>query len=227
MAKDIFPKNMEENTPIQTPQTSTPTPTTGGKKWQTPAIIIGIIVFAVGGYTTYHRWQQSRDINAVLNDLNLPGATEIIGDTMANYASQMSEEAARLEAEAKKTPQDKFNEATTIDIGDNGKKVLADGVTPIIASVFGDTKITGYTSGYMGMNSGSGVIQFMAPNTLDAGKANELSKKLEEDGYEISNLTVDQQSASLTATKNSVNYTFSFNTGDQSVTLIVLNTHTE
>lgn len=210
---------MEENSQIQTPPTTAIPPKSNENKKIVIIVIVAIIIIACG-YWVFHRWQQTRALREALRDLGK--STEMAGDSLANVANQIAEEAARLEAEAKKTPADKFNEAETFKVSDHGKEKFVDDAASIIKSVFGDTKVTGFTEGYMGMNSGSGVVQFMTPSLLETSKANDLVKKLQDEEYQIISTAIDEISVSITASKNDADFTFTYNKGDQSITTIII-----
>lgn len=204
-----------------TPQTPISEPKTN--KWLTPVIVVAAVIVIVGGYFTYSRWQQARTVGGILEEMGVNKDTiNKFNEGMADYAKQIAEETARIEAEAKKSPEEKFADAEIMEVTGETHKNLSDEVARVISKVFGDTKITGYTAGYMGMNSGSGVFQFMTPKALAVNQGNDLSKELENSGFQITNTALDSESAKVEASKNGRTYSFDFNKDEQEIAVIII-----
>jgi len=212
---------MPEINPNPAPQAPIAEPKTN--KWLTPLIVVAAVIMIAGGYFTYSRWQQTRTVGNILEEMGVDKDTiNQFNEGMADYAKQIAEETAKMEAEANKSPEEKFADAETMEVTGETHKNLSDEVARVIEKVFGDTKITGYTAGYMGMNSGSGVFQFMTPKALSINQANDLKIELENSGFHITNTTLDGESAKVEASKDNRSYSFDFNKGEQEIAVIII-----
>lgn len=210
-----------ENIPSSSPMTQPPTPQnepTAKSKITTPIIIIIAVIVIGGGYYAYQKWQSQRAINTFLGELGVT-ETGLFGANIGKIAEEMAKEEAM---QAKKTPAEKFATAEIINISDSGHNATANLINNIIKDAYGDAKITGFTSGYMGMNSGSGIIQYMVPRPLEMTDVNALKDQLTNSSFEIITATQQDNSASIMAQKDSASYTFGFNTDDQEIMVIII-----
>ncbi len=183
-------------------------------------IAIIIIIAAIVILWLFLRWQNNKNSNKVVNELSetkqvaqiLESADNelIVDNNMENIVKQM-------------TPEEKFAAAETINIQNGNHDSTIDDLGAIIKNVFGEYKITGYTQGYMGMNSGSGIVQYTLTKTLSIENADMLKQKMEDDGF--TDITLDKQteSVNLQAKKNDYKYRLLFNQGDQEITVIIEN----
>lgn len=195
----------------------------GKNKWLVPVIVIAAVIMIAGGYRYLQRWRTERAINSMFRELGIDDkAAGEFGSNLNSIAEEIAREAAREEAEAKKTPAEKFADAETIDITDGAHLATADIIGDAIKKIFGDAKITGYTKGYMGMNSGSGVAQFTVPKLLSVNDAAALSKELENKGLKILATTAEKDSASIAAEKDNFTYTITYNNNEQEITAIIV-----
>ncbi len=219
-----------DNATIPTPQT-TPSPVgpvNGGGNNKTLIIVIIAVIVIGGGYWAFHRWQQQRAVSNLLKGLGMDGgAANMLGEGMANFADEMAKEAAREEAEANKSPADKFRDAEVIEIANDSHSELASEIEDAIKKIFDDAKVTGFTSGYMGMNSGSGVVQYTVPKLLALNDINDLSKELQNNGFTIMTTGQQSESATIMAQKDSVTYTVGYNKDEQEITVIIIKTEGE
>lgn len=218
-------ENMSNPVPPATP--AAPVPTSGGSNKKTVIIVIIAVIVIAGGYWAYHRWQQQRAISGFLKGLGMDGESAgMLGKGMAGFADEMAKEAERQEAEEKKSPADKFRDAETIDIASDEHNRLAGEISDAIKTVFGDSKVTGFTSGYMGMDSGSGIVQYSVPKLLAIGDVNNLSKELEKNGFKILSTGQQSESANIMAQKDNATYTIGYNKDEQEITVIILKSDT-
>ncbi|MCX6781847.1 MAG: hypothetical protein NTW66_01905 [Candidatus Magasanikbacteria bacterium] len=217
-----------DNTTPTPPVTQPVAPMGGGGNNKTLIIVIIAVIVIGGGYWAFHRWQQQRAISNLLKGFGMDGsAANMLGKGMAGFADEMAQEAAKEEAEAKKSPADKFKDAETIEIASGSHSELASEIGDAIKKVFDDAKVTGFTSGYMGMNSGSGVVQYTVPKLLALNDVNNLSKELEDKGFTIMTTGQQSESATIMAQKNSVTYTIGYNKDEQEITVIIIKTEGE
>ena len=198
-------------------------PPTGNKKWLVPVIVIVAIIVVAGGYQSLQRWRAERAVNSLLNELGVDkNAAGLFGANINDLAGDIAREAAKAEAEAKKSPAEKFADAEIIDISDNAHLTPVNLIGDAIKTIFDGAKITGYTSGYMGMNSGSGVAQYTVPKLLSTNEADALSKELENKGLKILTTVAQNDSASIMAQKDNFTYTISYNNNEQEITAVIL-----
>ncbi len=187
-------------------------------KMTTPIIVIIIVIVIGGGYFAYQKWQSQRAVNTFLGELGIT-ETGMFGANIGKIAEEMAKEEAM---QAKKTPAEKFATAEIINISDDSHSATANLISDIVKDAYGETKITGFTSGYMGMNSGSGIIQYMVPRPLTMNDVNALKEQLANSGFEIITATQQDNSASIMAQKDNTSYTFGFNTDDQEIMVIII-----
>jgi hypothetical protein len=216
---------MDNNIPATPPTPPTSTPQgdlpIAKNKITTPIIVIIALVVIGGGYFVYQKWQRQRVVNSFLNQLGVTDSS-LFGTNINKIAEQIAKEDAEQEAQKNKSPSEKFADAEPVDIADNGHLSSAKSINNIIKTAYGDSKITGFTSGYMGMNSGSGIYQFMIPKILSMNDVIALKDQLQNNDFEIIATTQQNDSASITAQKNDSSYTFGFNSGDQEIMAIVI-----
>jgi len=210
-----------ENTPSLSPTPQSPVPQNAPvtkNKLTTPIIIIIAVVIIGGGYFAYQKWQRQRVVNNFLGELGIT-ETGLFGADIGKIAEEMAKEEAM---QAKKTPAEKFATAEIINISDESHAITANLINGIVKDAYGDAKITGFTSGYMGMNSGSGIIQYMIPRPLGMSDVNALKDQLTNNNFEIITATQQDNSASIMAQKDNISYTFGFNTDDQEIMVIII-----
>lgn len=92
-------------------------PPTDNKKWLVPVIVIVAVIVVAGGYRSLQRWRAERAVNNLLNELGVDkNAAGLFGANINDLAGDIAREAAKAEAEAKKTPAEKFADAEIMDI---------------------------------------------------------------------------------------------------------------
>jgi hypothetical protein len=212
-------QNMDNTTPVMPPTTPV-SPPSGNNNKTVLIVIIAIVVIAVG-YLGYRKWQERRAFSDLMR-LGMDQASDnMLGKGMAEYASRLAQQAEE-EVTTPKTPADKFRDAEIIEIASDEHKRLTVEIGDAIKKVFGDAKVTGYTSGYMGMNSGSGVAQFTVPDLLSVNSVNDLSKEMQDKGFSILNTGQQDNTATIMAQKDSVTYTVGYNKDEQEITVIII-----
>lgn len=212
-----------QNTPLEPPTINPPTPVTGRGNNKTVIIIVVAIFVVVAGYMGFRKWQERRAISEFMKSIGIDEqSANMLGKGAEEYANRLAREAATEESDINKSPEEKFADAVIIEVVNGAHSQLATEVSDVIKSVFGDTKITGYTSGYMGMNSGSGVAQYTVPKLLGLNEVNNLSKAFESKNFKILNTGQQDGSATIMAQKDSVTYTISFNKDEQEITVIII-----
>lgn len=209
--------NPTPTTPVA-PSTPTITPTPAGNKNNKTAIIIAIAaILVIGiGYTAFSRWRAERTVRGVLNNMGIEA-----GGQMMNGDSLSGDEGREL------TPAEVFANAENQEIGDSTHKAIADEVGGIIKSVYGDYKLSSFVSGYMGMNSGSGIFQYTLPKLVTISDAGSIAKEMENRGMKIITNIQQNDAASIMAQKDNFTYTIGFNKDEQEITAIVINASQE
>lgn len=211
---------MDNMTPLTPPSAPTTSPT-DGKNNKTIIIVVIAVVVIAAGYLGYHKWQERRAFSDLMR-LGMDQASEnMLGKGMAEYASRLAQQAEEEDA-TPKTPAEKFRDAEIIEIASENHRQLTVEIGDAIKKVFGDAKVTGYTSGYMGMNSGSGVAQYTVPNLLSVSTINDLSKEMQNKGFSILNTGQQDNTATIMAEKDSVTYTVGYNKDEQEITVIII-----
>ncbi|MDD2758127.1 MAG: hypothetical protein PHD72_01985 [Patescibacteria group bacterium] len=177
------------------------------------AIILALIIIVAGGsYFGYGLWQKKRQ-----GHLKNIGLTDPLAQDIAKFAA----EDAQKQAEANKSPADKFQDAEAVEISKESEKTMAEEMTAIIKSLFDDAKITAFTDNYMGLSEGSGIMQLMTPKKLSLNDSGNLSRALAEKGYNVINTTEENNSAAIIADKNNKTYTVGFNNDEQEIVIII------
>ncbi|MFA5127734.1 MAG: hypothetical protein WC457_01890 [Patescibacteria group bacterium] len=207
---------MENNvnpTPSAPVAPSTPTTTpTGGNNNKTALIIAIAAILVIGiGYTAFSRWRADRTAQNMLKNLGI----EAGGQMMNNENS--GDEGKEL------TPAEIFANAENQEIGDSTHKAIADEVGGIIKAVYDDYKLSSFVSGYMGMNSGSGIFQYTLPKLVAVSDAGSIAKEMENRGMKIITNIQQNEAASIMAQKDNFTYTIGFNKDEQVITAIVIN----
>lgn len=199
-------------TPIPQPNTAPPTPQNKNKK-TTVIIVILLVILAIGAYISYSKWQARRATQKLFENMGMnPQAAAILG--------QLADEVD--EQNKPSTPEEIFKAAETIEIIDSKQKTEAEELGGAIKAALGDYKITGFTSGYMGMNSGSCVVEYTLAKILSLNDINTISKELENLGMKVVSVMQQDDSATLMAQKGNNAYTVSFNKDEQEIMAVVL-----
>jgi hypothetical protein len=199
--------NQAPMTPI-IPNAPTLAPT-GGKNTKTIIIVIIAVVVIIAGYMGFSRWRTER---ASLNDLS-------VNENVTNNTIDQNVSGEEIKP---MTPAEIFANAEIQEIGDSVHAQIASDIGGIIKAVYGDYKITSFVSGYMGMNSGSGVLQYTIPKLVSVNDASPIAKEMENLGIKITANTQQNDGVSIMAQKDDFTYTVSFNKDEQVVTIIVI-----
>jgi hypothetical protein len=196
------------------PSAPTATPSPAGNKNNKTTIIIAIAaILVIGiGYTAFSRWRAERTAQNVLKNLGIEA-----GGQMALGNTPTGDEGKEL------TPAEIFANAESQEIGDSTHKAIADEVGGIIKAVYGDYKLSSFVSGYMGMNSGSGIFQYTLPKLVAISDAGSIAKEMENRGLKIITNIQQNDAASIMAQKGNFTYTIGFNKDEQVITAIVIN----
>lgn len=202
--------NNLNQTPITPIIPSAPATTpTGGKNTKTIIIVVIAVVVIIAGYMGFSRWRTER---ALLNDLSVN--ENVLNNTIDQNAS--GDEAKNL------TPAEIFASAEIQEIGDSVHAKIASDIGGIIKEVYDDYKITSFVSGYMGMNSGSGILQYTVPKLVSINDAGSIAKEMENLGLRILTNIQQDNAVSIMAQKDDFTYTVGFNKDEQVVTVIVI-----
>lgn len=119
------------------------------------------------------------------------------------------------------TPEEKYVAAETISVSNGEHNLTVEEFGNVIKKVFGEYKITGYTQGYMGMNSGSGIAQYTLTKSISVEEADSLKQAAEQQGFVILAMDKQLKSINIKAQKNGYSYSLSYNDGDQEITVII------
>jgi hypothetical protein len=212
---------MDTPTPLTTPATPTGPimpPIQKNNNKTVIIVVIAIIILAIG-YMGYQRWQERRAVNALLGGLGLDEKTA------QQFAKDMSEMAQNLnipEDAQPATPAEIYAAAEEFDVSNAAHKELVQEIGGIVKTIFGDYKVSGYTPGYMGMNSGSGVTQFTVTKPLVVDDIGALAKELEAKGFTTTASPLQGDSASIVAQKGDYTYTIGYNKGEQQIVAIII-----
>jgi hypothetical protein len=205
-----------ENNVNPTPQQAAPqpSPTPGnGNNTKTVIIVIAAVVVIIAGYMIFSRWRAQRAVQGMLNDMGIQAGGEMM---LGDLADDSSLDDANL------TPEQKFAKAEAIEIGDSVHQSIADEIGKAIKAVYGDYKITSFVSGYMGMNSGSGITQYTVPQLLSTNDATQLASELEDGGMTIIANLQEDEAVSIMAQKDDFTYTIGYNADEQEITSIAI-----
>lgn len=181
-------------------------------------VVIAVIVLAIG-YLGYQKWQERRAINAILGGF---GLDKKAAEQFAKDMSEMAQNLNTPEDAKPTTPAEIYAAAEVIDVSNAAHKELVEEIGGIVKTVFGDYKVSGYTPGYMGMNSGSGVTQFTVTKPLAVSGAGDFAKELEAKGFTTTVSPLQGDSASIVAQKGNYTYTIGYNAGEQQIIAIII-----
>lgn len=170
------------------------------------ALIIIVIIVAVSIFIGLFIYQSK---NNQLNQLdNNESETQQINN---NYNDQT----------LNLTPEMKYETAEIIAISNGEHHETVTDFENTVKVAFGDGKITGYTQGYMGMNSGSGIAQITISRLLNDSDVNTLTQAMTNQGYSLEKTDKQENSIYITAQKNNYQYRISFNYQEQEITVII------
>lgn len=185
-------------------------------------IIIAAVIVVIVGITMFRNWQVKRQAQAILEQ-GIGGfgmdMANIIEKNMENYEEEKEDNDGDNK---KETPKSYFNSAVSINISNNEHSDLSNEVKDILEKVFKSVKITGFTSGYMGMNSGSGIVQFTTLEVLKSDYANDINKELTNRDFTVMNVSQDSEGAAIMATKGDYTYTIGYTTDEQEITVLIM-----
>lgn len=216
---------MDTPTPSLTPNSSTaPVMPTGNKSNKTVIVVVIAVAVVAFGYLGYQRWQDRRTAKMFLKEFGLDAKT---AEKFAKDMEVMAQNLQTPEQTLPSTPAEIFAEAENFDISDTSHKELVEEIGGAVKAVFGEYKVSGYTPGYMGMNSGSGVAQFTVTKPLSLNDGAALGKELEAKGFTTTISPLDGDAVSISATKGEYAYTIGFNKDEQQIiALIIFNGNT-
>jgi len=207
------------------------------KQTKTIVIIVLAVVVIGGLYFGVNRWRQQRLANQILeqayglnSDLlgNVTGG--VISDKVAREIAQemAKEELAEQEEEAKeaaKTPRDHFSETVEMETYDDESAAIVSDARDIVEEVFGDNKVTSISAGawYGGASTGSGYVEFKIARLTTGADLGKLNKVLTDKGFPIIQSGIDGTSAGVTAGNDVLSYIISFEVGEQTVSVMIVN----
>ena len=171
---------------------------------KTLTVVIIVLAVAIVGSVAYYgfnRWRQERIVSKYFQELygtGVPGVGGLLGgggggvsaDTLTELAKLQAEadakaaaeEAARIAAEANKTPAQKYDEAAAAYLTGDVSSLYDQVAKSQIESVFGKAKIIASTVGYYGV--GGFAVQLMVPEKLTPEQFEKLVNKFTDEGYQ-------------------------------------------
>ena len=188
----------------------------GGKNNKTIIIVVIAIVVIIGGYMAFSRWRAEHAVNSMLKNLGVDTNMQQLATQGQNNDITSGDEGADL------TPDQKFKAVESIEIGDAAHKAIADQIGGIVKAVYGDYKVSSFVSGYMGMNSGSCVLQYTVPKLVGVNDANSVAKEMENQGMKIVTNIQQDNAVSIMAQKDDFTYTIGFNKDEQVINAIAI-----
>jgi hypothetical protein len=181
---------------------------------------VAVVVVLVGLYFAYSRYITYRALKSVYGG-NIAGM--LAGGALQNQiAQEIAKQAQEETNEANKNP---FDSATEIEAYDDISKAVLETAKPIVESVFGKSKLTGFNSGFMAAVTGgkSGGAQFVISRPAEAKDMGVLQKTITDKGMKIITSSIDEKSAIVMAMENGTSQlTVSFELGEQEVMVIVV-----
>ena len=211
----------------------------GNKK--TIIIVVVVIAVAALGYWGYQRWQKQRLVNAYLKAIGVPAGS--IGGGILNavtgqggqISAEIAKEIAKQEAsdqtneqkEAAKTPEQKFNDTQEMQTYDaTGAAIVAE-ARSLLEPILGKTKLISYSSGFLGGAKDSGAISLKISRLTTGNDVGEINKALTAKGFTILGSGVEDNSATIMATKqdqtSTKQYIIGFTLGEQDITMTIAN----
>jgi len=185
-------------------------------------VVVVAVAVAAGGFFWFQQYRAERAARKIIQE-GLGGLVNVLpsGD-LANLptAGQPAEP-----TEEEKTPEENFQETVAMEPPDETIGGIIAEEEPILKGVFDGAKATNYVSGSMvGAVPGSGLVNFILKRAAAAGDANALTKALTGHGYSIITSSKEGTKVDILASKNSGQYSFSFEIGEQeiAVTLVKL-----
>lgn len=212
---------MDNPTPLQTPSKPAEpvTPVALKNNNKTIIIVVIAIIVLVIGYVAYQRWQERRAVNAILGGF---GLDEKAAEQFAKDMTEMAQNLNTPDEARPTTPAEIYASAEVFDVSNAAHKELVEEIGKIVKTIFGDYKVSGYTPGYMGMNSGSGVTQFTVTKPLAVNDAGAFAKELEANGFTTTASLLQGDSASIIAQKGDYTYTIGYNKDEQQIVAIII-----
>lgn len=216
----IYPSNMPITPTNQTPKTA-PSRNDGpvlpninkGK-----IIIIAVIIIAAiaAVWKMVPSSKSEKIIEGLIKDAQKNTQT---AEALKNAANELIQNGA--EEKIPPTPEEKFATAEAVEITNGEHNTTVRELGKAIEEVFGKYKVTGYTKGYMGMNSGSGVVQYTLAQALSVKTVDTLYQTMEKQGFTVAAIDKHPENASIMAKKGEYIYTLSYNEGEQEITAII------
>lgn len=192
-----------------------------------PVIVILAVAVLAGGYWTWQRWEQQRTAEQFFKGLaTLGGGNASDLQKLAEEMDKFGGGTAGGEEEAAQTPEEKFNVAEEIQVDSAFVRKANNDIRPIIKEVFGEVKISSFVNNYFGMGEESGMVEFTIKREATSSDINKLSAAFTSRGFTIITSGFGDGSGSLMAGKDNAQYTLSYESGGQEVTVIIFSAET-
>ncbi len=196
-------------------------------KYLTPIIVVIAVIVVVGGYFAWQRYQRERAVRQLVGDLGNAFSGKNAGDL-----AKLAEEASKFAGETGNNwpPEGAQEEQSPADVYGGAEEVGGGGalvdkanseIKPILAEVFGGAKLTGFFSNITGMGDDSGSVTFTLKRVFASGDANKLTSALTSNGYSITSSGQSDGSATILASKNGEQHTFSADNDSQELVVVV------
>jgi len=201
------------------------------KTLTTVIVVVGAVIIVGGVFAGINRWRAQRAVNSALKDLY--GITGNVNGLEGQVAQQIAKEMGQAadadqKTEEAKAPGDKFNEAKDAIVIGEIPTMLGKDITPKMNAVFGQTKITGFSNGYMG-TTGSFLVMYKIPRVASAQDLNNLVKQFTDNGYVSINSGTDGTAVNVMLQKGEDVLTISYDSGsdDQQISIMFIKAMTQ
>lgn len=197
------------------------------KKVLVPVVVVLAVAILVGGYFAWQRYEEQRLARQFLSGLagldggNISDLQKLAENMEALDSSGGSDGGREL------TPEEKFNAVE--EIGSDVPFVAAakNEVGSIVSEIFGEIKVSSYLNNYLGMGENSGMVGFAVKRAATAGDLNKLTSAFTSRGYTVITSGVSEGGASLMVSKDSSQYTLTYEVGAQEVAVVIFSEVTQ
>jgi len=204
---------------------------TDKKTLTTVVVVVGAVIIVGGVFTGINRWRAQRAVNSALKDLY--GLNGNVNGLQGQVAQQIAKEMGKAadqdqKTEEAKTPLDKFNESKDAIVIGEIPSILGSEITPKMNTVFGQSKMTGFSSGYMG-TTGSFLVMYKIPRVATTPDLNNLVKQFADNGYKSINSGTDGGAVNVMLQKGEDVLTVSYDSGsdDQQISIMFIKAITQ
>jgi len=192
-----------------------------------PVIVILAVAVLAGGYWAWQRYEQQRLARQFLSGLaGLGGGNASDLQKLAENMEALDNYGETGEEERELTPEEKFSAVEDVGSGVPFVSKTKNDIGPIISEVFGDIKVSSFLNNYLGMGENSGMVGFVVKRVAAASDLNKLISAFTSQGFTVITSGVDDGEASLMASKGNAQYTMSYSSGEQEVTVIIFSQET-